>query len=297
LKTLRLEKGDTVGVVSPGFAVKRALLESGLARLEKMGYRIILGEHVLAREGYLAGDDDARAADLVAMLVNPEVRALWFARGGYGSSRLLERLPWRKMKSMPKLLIGYSDLTALFSAAIDKAGWPCLYGPVVTELGRANSHHGPSLRSMLRGERVEIRLRKRQMLVEGRARGTLKGGNLTMLAHTCGTRFFPDLRGAVLFIEEVGEEAYRIDRMLLQLKHAGALRNLKGVLLGEISAPRRRRFPPDRNLKEVMREYLLPLGVPVVAGLRAGHVPGKMTLPLGGRAEIDTGAGRLRLVP
>ncbi len=262
-----------------------------------MGYRTILGEHALARYGYLAGDDDSRAADLRAMLIDPEVRAIWFARGGYGSSRLLERLPWRRMRGDLKLLIGYSDLTALFSAVIEKAGWPCLYGPVVTELSRAESYHGPSLRRLLRGEPVEIALRRRQTVVAGRAAGPLKGGNLSMLAHTCGTRFFPKLRGAILFLEEVGEESYRVDRMLLQLKLAGALVGLKGVLLGEIAAPARRRFPPDRSLRDVLREYLEPLGVPVVRGLRAGHVRGKMTLPLGGRAELDTVAGRLRFIP
>jgi muramoyltetrapeptide carboxypeptidase len=294
---LRLEKGDTIGVVAPGFAVKTRLLKSGVARLRGMGYRALVGKHVLDRHGYFAGDDDARAADLRAMLLDPEVRAVWFARGGYGSSRLLERLPWRRMKGHPKLLIGYSDLTALFSAAVEKAGWPCLYGPVVTELSRAESYHGPSLRRLLLGENVEIKLLRRQTMVEGSAVGPLKGGNLSMLAHTCGTGFFPRLRGAVLFLEEVGEETYRVDRMLQQLKLAGALKGLNGVLLGEIAAPPRRRFPPDRALQEVLREYLEPLGVPVISGLRAGHVPGKITLPLGGRAELDTRAGRLRFIP
>jgi muramoyltetrapeptide carboxypeptidase len=294
---VRLNKGDTVGVVAPGFAVRSSLLKSGVAGLRQMGYLPLLGEHLLARDGYLAGDDASRTADLRAMLVNPEVRAIWFARGGYGSSRLLEGLPWRSMKRDPKLLIGYSDLTALFSAAIERAGWPCLYGPVVTELGGARNYHAPSLRGLLAGKRVEIKLRARQTMVEGRSAGRLMGGNLSMLAHICGTRFFPDLRGTVLFLEEVGEETYRIDRMLLQLKLAGALNGLRGLILGEISAPARKRFPPDRALALVLHEYLAPLGVPVITGVRAGHVPGKITLPLGGHAEIDTKAGRLRLVP
>jgi muramoyltetrapeptide carboxypeptidase len=294
---LKLRKGDTVGVVAPGFAVKPHLLKAGTARLREMGFRTLLGENLLARYGYLAGEDDRRAADLRAMLGNPEVRAIWFARGGYGSSRLLESLPWRSMKRRPKLLIGYSDLTALFAAAIEKAGWPCLYGPVVTDLATPESYHAPSLRRLLAGGSVEIKLGSRQIMVQGRARGHLMGGNLSMLTHACGTRFFPELRGAMLFLEEVGEETYRVDRMLLQLKLAGALRGLAGVLLGEITAPERRRFPPDRPLQEVLREYLTPLGVPVITGLRAGHVRGKMTLPLGGRAEIDTPARRIRFVP
>lgn len=297
MKNLRLDRGDSIGVVAPGFAVKPRLLKAGLVAIEKMGYRTILGAHALARDGYLAGDDRSRAADLRAMLTDPEIRAIWFARGGYGSSRLLELMPWRGMRGDPKLLIGYSDLTALFSATVERTGWPCLYGPVVTELGTAESYHAPSLRRLLRGESVEIKLRRRQTMVEGKASGPLKGGNLSMLTHICGTRFFPDLRGAVLFLEEVGEETYRLDRMLMQLKLSGALKGLRAVLLGEISAPRRRRFPPDRSLTDVLREYLEPLGVPVVSGLRAGHVRGKMTLPLGGRASLNTETGRLRFVP
>jgi len=231
------------------------------------------------------------------MLSDPTVRAVWFARGGYGSSRLLEHLPWRRMKDNPKLLIGYSDLTALFSAAIDRTGCICLYGPVVSELGDASSFHAPSLRNMLAGRPYEIAFGKRRVMAAGRASGRLVGGNLTMLAHLCGSRFFPDLRNSILFLEETGEEIYRIDRMLQQLKLSGALARVSGLLLGEISAPARKRFPPDRRLSEVLREYLAPLGVPVITGLRAGHVKSKLTLPLGGHAELDTDAGRLRLMP
>jgi muramoyltetrapeptide carboxypeptidase len=200
------------------------------------------------------------------------------------------------MKADPKLLIGYSDLTAIFSAAIDRCGSICLYGPVVTELGDATAFNAPSLRKMLAGEVVEIRFGSRRVMAAGLARGRLVGGNLSMLAHACGTRYFPRLEGGILFMEETGEETYRIDRMLQQLKLSGALDRVAGVILGEMSVPRRKRFPPDRPLDDVLDEYLLPLEVPVLRRLRAGHVKGKLTLPLGGRAELDTAAGRLRLL-
>jgi muramoyltetrapeptide carboxypeptidase len=291
-----LRPGDRVGVAAPGFAVKPAALRAGLARLESLGYRPVLGDHLLERDGYLAGNDDARASDLRALFSDPTLRAVWFARGGYGSSRLLEKLPWRAMKADPKLLIGYSDLTAIFSAAIDRCGSICLYGPVVTELGEPSSFHAPSLRRMLAGEVVELRFGRRRVMVEGRARGLLAGGNLSMLAHACGTRFFPDLKRKILFLEETGEETYRVDRMLLQLKLSGALGRVAAVILGDISVPERKRFPGDRALSDVLEEYLRPLGVPVLTRLRAGHVNSKLTLPLGGRAELDTDAGTLRLL-
>jgi muramoyltetrapeptide carboxypeptidase len=291
----RLRRADTVGIVSPGFAVKRSLLQAGVARLQRMGYRTRLGRHVLARNGYLAGTDAERASDLESMLRDPEVRAIWFSRGGYGSPRLLEAISWRRFTRDPKLLIGYSDLTALFSEAVNRAGPVCLYGPVVAELGQEELYHAPSLRRQLAGGESSIRFRRRQVLMPGRARGPLIGGNLSVLSHLCGTRFAPRARGAILFLEEVGEEAYRIDRMLTQLRLAGLMRHVAGVLLGSFVVPRRRRFPPDRALPEILREFFLPLGVPVVCDLPAGHLRAKRTLPLGAVAEIDTGAGRVRL--
>ena len=292
-----LRRGDTVGVVSPGFAVEAKPYRSGIARLRRMGYRVVEGRHVLASDGYLAGSDDERLADLVEMLRRPEVRAIWFARGGYGTARLLDRLPRGLLARSSKPMIGYSDLTALFAASLRVCDAPCLYGPVVTELGEPAHYHAPPLRAALAGEPTSLRLRRSDVLAEGRARGRLIGGNLTVLTHLCGTRFLPESRGAVLFLEETGEPAYRIDRMLTQLRQAGVLRGLAAVLLGRFSVPSRRKFPPDRPLETILREFLDPPRIPVVTGLPAGHLDGKQTLRLGGSAEIDTDARLLRFKP
>jgi muramoyltetrapeptide carboxypeptidase len=293
-----LRAGDTVGVVAPGFAVSRAPLQAGLRRLREMGYRVVRGRHVLARHGYFAGDDASRTEDLQSMIADPEVRAVWFARGGFGTARVLERLSWRTLRRHPTLFVGYSDLTALFSAAIRRAGQVCLHGPVVTELGKGGTYHETSLRRLLQGREVVARIARRQVLAGGRARGRLVGGNLTVLAHLLGTRFAPDPRGSVLFLEEVGEEAYRIDRALTHLRMAGIFRGLAGVLVGRLVVPpTRRRFPPDRALGELLEEHLAPLGIPVVIDLPAGHHPLKWTLPLGGTAEIDTAGGEVRFRP
>jgi muramoyltetrapeptide carboxypeptidase len=292
-----LNPGDTVGVVSPGFAVKPALLEQGLDRLRRMGYEVVVGDHVLARQGYLAGDDGQRAADLREMLRRPEVSAIWFARGGYGTARLLDRVPWAALRRDPKLLIGYSDLTALFNAVVDRTPAVCLYGPVVTELGDSGAWHAPSLRALTGGESLTLRLARRSVLVEGRSEGRLLGGNLSVLTHLVGTRFAPDFRDCILFLEETGEQTYRVDRMLTQLRQSGALRRVKGIVLGRITVPPRRRFPPDRSPDEVLRETFVPLGVPVVRDLPAGHLPGKRTLPLGARAILDTTSRTLSFEP
>jgi muramoyltetrapeptide carboxypeptidase len=283
--------------MSPGFAVRRALLTSGLAAIERLGYEVRVGEHALARSGYLAGSDEQRASDLRALLARPELGAIWFARGGYGTARLLPYVPWPTLRRDPKLLVGYSDLTALFNAVVDRTPAICLYGPVVTELGDPDAWDAGSLRALLAGRTVTIRAGRRRVLVGGRAEGRLLGGNLSVLTHLLGTPYEPDLRGAILFLEEVGEQTYRVDRMLTQLGQSGALGKVAGVLLGAMSAPPRHRFPPDRSLDEVLGEALLPLGVPVIHDITAGHLAGKRTLPLGARTAIDGSSGTIRFEP
>lgn len=292
-----LRRGDRVGVVAPGFAVRPESLESGLAALRRLGYVPVVGDHVRAVDGYFAGSDADRASDLNRILRDPGISAIWFARGGYGSARLLRSIDWRAARSRPRLLIGYSDHTALFLAGRARGmPWRCLHGPVVTELGNRDAWHRPSLRAALAGRPVALRFRSRQVLAPGRASGPLVGGNLTLLVHTLGTRDFPSLDGAVLFLEEVGEETYRVDRMLDHLRRSARLRRVAAVVFGAIDAPPPRRgFPPDRRLETVLAEAVAPLGVPAVFGLPAGHGRGKRTLPLGERAVLDTGRGTLRL--
>lgn len=292
-----LRAGDLVGVMAPGFAVRPAALDEGLRRLTGMGFTLRLGPHLRARDGYLAGTDEERAADLVALWTDPDVSAIWFARGGYGSARLLDRLPWARLRRVSKLLIGYSDATALLLPAADRTASRAVYGPVVTELGTAGAYDRATLAAALEGRPSEQRFRRSQVLAPGRATGRLVAGNLTVLVHLLGTRWFPDLSGAVLAIEDVGEPAYRIDRLLTQLRLAGRLSRLRGVLLGGLDAEPRRGFPPDRPLSAILEETFGPLGIPVVRDLRFGHVPRKRSLPIGAAVEIDTAARVVRIVP
>lgn len=293
LVPIRLQPGDTVGIAAPGFAVDRAALAAGVRALQTMGFRTRLGEHVRARDGYLAGDDDQRATDLNRMLSDDGLAAVWFARGGYGTARILDRVDWDALERRPKLLIGYSDLTALFNPVLERVGGHCLYGPVVTELGAAGTYDSASLDAALAGAPAALAFSRRQVLVHGRTRGRVYGGNLSVLAHLWGTPFAPELRRRVLFLEDVGEPLYRIDRCLTQLRSAGAFRGLAGVLLGGFAVKPRTHAPRDRGLLDVLRENFMDLGVPVVRGLPAGHVAHKHTVPLGASADIDTQAGRV----
>jgi muramoyltetrapeptide carboxypeptidase len=292
-----LPRGATIGVVASGFAVRPRAFRAGIERLRTLGYRVELGAHVLARDGYLAGSDRARAEDLRAMITRQDVDAVWFARGGFGTTRIIERFPWREYAKRPKPLIGYSDVSGLLSTAAERTGQICLHGPLVVELGERGAFDAPSLRALLAGRGFLVRQGRRSRVVGGRARGRLLGGNLSVLAHLQGTRFAPDLRGAILLLEEVGEPVYRIDRMLTQLRLSGALDGVAGILLGEIGTVPRRKFPPDLPLERVLDDLLVPLGVPVVRGLRVGHVPRKLTLPMGGMAEVDADRGMIRFTP
>jgi muramoyltetrapeptide carboxypeptidase len=223
---------------------------------------------------------------------------VWFARGGYGTARILDRFDLDRLVKRPKLLLGYSDLTALFSALLAKAKTVCLHAPGVSELGDARAFHAPSLAASLAGRPTRRRVVARDVVRHGRARGRLMGGNLTVLCHLLGTPYFPELRGAVLFLEETGEEAYRIDRLLQHLGMSGALARVRAVILGHFHVPpTARAFPGDRELDSVLRDHLLPLNVPVVSGVPSGHGPGKWTLPLGGTAAIDTKAGFMTFDP
>ena len=284
-----LARGDRVGVVAPGFAALPDALDAGLAALRTRGFRVEEGAHLREVEGYLAGTDDARAADLDAAIASDRLDAIWFARGGYGTARVLDRIDLGRLAKRPKLLLGYSDVTALSASLLGRAKALCLHAPMVAELGRPEAFHAPSLAAMLRGRAVTRRIAAGDVVRPGRARGRLMGGNLCVLVHLLGTPHMPSLRGSILFLEDAGEEAYRIDRMLQHLRMSGALRGIKGVLVGQMLVPSTRRtYPGDREVSAVIREHLLPLKVPVVTGLPVGHGAGKWTIPIGGRATVDT---------
>lgn len=293
-----LKAGDRVGVAAPGFAARPEAVDRGIAALRRFGLVPVEGAATRALAGYFAGSDAARAADLQAMLDDPAIAGIWFARGGYGTARLLDRVDLARAARRPKPLLGASDLTALFAALLARSRTICIHAPFVAQLGRAGAFHLPSLRAALAGREVRVPFPASGTLVAGRASGRLMGGNLTVLVHLLGTPYMPRLDGAILFLEEIGEEAYRLDRLLWHLRASGALERVRAVALGRLLVPdTRRAFPPDRDVAEVLRDHLVPLGVPVVRGVPVGHGDGTWTLPLGGRAVLDTAARRLVAAP
>lgn len=279
--------------------------------VESLGFKVKPGAHLFDRDGYLAGSDAARADDLNAMFADDGVDAIWCVRGGYGASRILPALDYALMRRKPKALIGYSDITALHMAIHLHAGLVTFHGPVafraftpysLGELKRVlwTGETPVRLGGPPRFDRAEGRLdweHRVATLVPGKARGRLLGGNLCLMSHLCGTPYFPDLRGAILFLEDVEEPYYRIDRMLTQLWLAGALTGIAGVAFGKFtSCDSSQFFLQNRPLEDILAERCRALGVPAISGIMVGHIEDQTTLPVGCLAELDADAGTLTLL-
>ena len=295
-KPAPLFPGDTLAVVAPGSPPTDAeRLRAGIERLEALGFRVEVGRAVWKRRGYLAGTDAERADDLNAFLRRPDVKALVCVRGGYGALRLLPHLDYEAARRHPKLLVGYSDVTALHLAFLAKAGWPGLSGPMAAvEWADLDAASERLFRDLARGAVPSPLLgpsgETLRPLRSGAAEGPLVGGNLAVLTRLVGTPFLPSLRGAILFLEEVGEAPYRIDGMFAHLRLAGHLDALGGLILGGFTECEPPSGRPSLPLDAVFEDYFHDVPFPVARGLVYGHFPVKNTMPVGIRARLTVDA-------
>jgi muramoyltetrapeptide carboxypeptidase len=299
-----LRAGDVVRVIAPGSGFEPALFEAGVRVLrDRLGLKPRFRDDITAREGYLAGGDRRRMAEWNEAVDDVEARAIFCARGGYGAMRLLPGLDPAPLLARPKLLVGFSDVTALH-ARLNAAGLATLHGPVVTQLGRAPDDAVTHLEALLLGAGPSSPdgpgrgLTGTATVRPGRASGPLLGGSLTLLAHLCGTPWLPSLRGAILFFEDVGERPYKLDRYLTQLRLSGALDGVAGVAVGQLTG-----CDGDDGAGEgaaTVRRLVAALGVPAIEGVPAGHEDRNLALPLGPRATLtapapgEAGPPRLR---
>jgi muramoyltetrapeptide carboxypeptidase len=287
-----LKGGERIGIVAPGFAVKREAIIRGASYLTSKGFQVKIGRSVFRKQGYFAGKDEERAADLNAMIRDPAVRCIVFARGGFGTSKILRKVDFDALRGDPKLLVGYSDITALFLAVNRNLGFPVFYAPVAAELGVRRLFDENSLWASLSGRRHRVSIARNQVMNDGMSEAIMEGGCLTMISTVVGSSFEPDFTGKILFWEEVGEEPYRIDRMLNHLKMAGKLDRLKGVIVGKlVKCDASKKTPGKRPVKEIIEEYFGDQDIPVIYDFPAGHCERKITIPLGGQVMIDTKAG------
>lgn len=285
IRPKRLRKGDQIGVISPAGAVKTSELLAGIELLESWGFSVRLGKHVSSTKGYLAGEDEERLEDLHAMFENPDIRAVICSRGGYGTMRLLPRIRYDLIGQNPKILVGFSDITALLLSLYAKTGLVTFHGPVVRGLGAGTQDNGKSLFRMLTSEGpFEVDLKNNgTVVVPGRVQGLLLGGNLSLLCHLMGTPFLHSLSGTMLFVEEKGEALYRVDRMLTHLMLSGELDGLAGLVGGGFED-----CGDPSGLKSLFKEIFSEVTFPVVLGLPVGHGPRNVSLPIGMMATLDT---------
>jgi muramoyltetrapeptide carboxypeptidase len=286
-----LRPGDSVALVSPSGPVPGERVDRAVAVLTSWGLKPHVYPSVFKRFGFLGGTDDERAADLNAALSDAHIRAIWCTRGGYGAQRIVDRLDLSAIAADPKLLIGFSDITALHLALWRRLRLATVHGPVAAQLDKGagsvtalGAHHAIMSTSpvTLNADRTELTYTVRS---RGRAEGTLLGGNLSLVTATVGTPDWPDLSGAILLIEDVSEEPYRVDRMLTQLLRSGVLAEVAGVAIGQ--------FTECGEVSGVLAERLGPLGIPVLGGLPVGHGEQHVAVPLGTRAVLDADAGSL----
>jgi muramoyltetrapeptide carboxypeptidase len=273
-----------------------------------LDYEPVLGAHARGHFGYFSGTDEERLSDLNAALQDPSIDALWCIRGGYGVTRILDGIDFEALARRPRAVVGYSDITALLAGVMRCAGLIAFHGPTARAemppftrrhfarvltgaepAGRLEPLPAPGDVLVPRNDRVSV-------IHGGRAEGALAGGNLSLLQCLIGTRYFPDLDGAVLVLEDVNEDLYRIDRMLAHLRAVGALASLRGVLIGRFTGVKRHMDDGSLGVDQVLTHYFGSLGVPVLNGLPIGHIDDQWTMPLGVRARVDADAGSVELL-
>jgi muramoyltetrapeptide carboxypeptidase len=307
----RLTAGDTIALVSPASATFNSLdLQIARESLEALGFKVRQGEHMMERHGYLAGADKDRAEDINKAFADRSIDGIHAIRGGWGSARLLPYLDFDAIKRHPKVLIGYSDITALLMAIHAKTGLITFHGPIglgrwdawsldyyrrVLMAGEAVTYANKQGVSGDRNSLVQVEFRT-LMHSPGKARGRLLGGNLSVLTGILGSPYLPDWDDTILFCEDVGEDLYRVDRMFTQLQLAGVLSKIKGFIFGSCSECGPGQGYGSLTLEEIIRDHVKPLGVPAWQGAMIGHAQPQWTLPVGAQVEVDASAGTIKLI-
>jgi len=289
-KPRALKPGDTIGIAAPASPFDREAFDRGVAVLESMDYQVKIPEGLFDRRGYLAGSDTKRASLLMGLFEDDSIRAIFCARGGFGSMRLLPMLDFETICSRPKILIGFSDITALLMVVNHWCTMVTFHGPLVTTLGKGSEKTRTALIDAVSSSKPLVLSPDEGIVVNaGKAAGRLLGGNLASLSHLMGTPYEPTFKGCLLFLEDRGEAPYRIDRMLSQLRLGGHLDRVAGVVLGS--------FHDCGSLEHVysiVEDAFSQTGVPIMAGFAFGHGTENVTIPFGVEADLDTEEGVLR---
>ena len=307
LRPPRLRSGDQVGLITPASYIEDDGLEKAVNNLESLGLKVVLGRHLRKEYGSMAGTDAERLADLQRMVEDSSIKGIWCARGGYGAARLLPALDFRAFRRHPKVLVGYSDIAALHCAIQQQSGLVTFHGPVgsSTLTDYTREHLVRTLFEAKGAQTITIAAAQEEItedaykpvtIVRGLAEGALTGGNLSLLAALAGTSYLPDLRNKLLFLEDVGEKPYRIDRMLTTLRQVWPLRAAAGIVLGVFADCEATAGSRSLSLQQTLKDRLGDLGIPILYGMSFGHIDNMATLPMGVKARLDTEQRTLTLL-
>lgn len=308
IKPARLRVGDKIGLITPGSFIPDRTLEKAIANIRGLGFEVVLGKNIRAKNGYVAGTDQQRLDDLHQMFEDSTIRAVWCARGGYGCTRLLPDIQYDLIKAHPKVLIGYSDITALHLAIHQQTGLVTFHGPVAgSDFTEYTAGHVRAVLMEGRAPHVIEPLKdhgtvknpdlyKSVVIHEGKARGPLYGGNLSLLAAMAGTEFQLDATDKLVFMEDIDEKPYRVDRMLTQLRQSANLDKAAGFGLGIFAGCVPEPGDESLSLAETVQDRLSDLQRPGVYGLTFGHIANQCTLPFGINAELDVEHMRITLL-
>jgi muramoyltetrapeptide carboxypeptidase len=304
-KPRRLRKGDLIALVSPASSpLSTEKIQGAIRYLESLGYRTLLGQHAAKQHGYLAGTDEDRADDFNAMVLRPEVKAIFALRGGYGSPRILPLIDYKALARQPKIISGFSDITALQLAIHRKCQLVTFSGPMpaVEFWDKVDPYTEENFWRLLTSNKKVGRILNPadepfKVLKQGRTTGILLGGNLALVVSTFGTPFFPPIRNSLLVLEEVDEYPYRVDRMLTQLRNANIHKKVSGLLFGQFSkCEPKDRSQPHFTMAQVLQDFSREMQIPVVANIAYGHIPKKLTIPFGLAARVDTAKGEIMVM-
>lgn len=303
-----LQKGDTIGLITPaGALTDEEPITQTREVFQALGFKVKEGAHIRARYGNLAGTDEQRIADIHQMFADPEVQGIVCIRGGNGASRLLDRIDYNLIARNPKVLLGYSDVTALIMAFYAKTGLISFHGAVGSSTWTnklAKAFDEQFVQNKL--QQYENPLDKGDNLIPyndrittirpGIVEGRLIGGNMTLISGLCGSDFLPDFKEAILFLEEVDENIDRVDRMFCQLKNAGILGQIKGFIFGNCTGCKPASGYGSLSFQDLFNDYIKPLGIPAYTGARIGHISNQFILPVGVQARMDADKGTIELL-
>ena len=294
-----LKKGDSIGVIAPGGAIfNKSSIEKCKIKLDAVGLNIVAGKTLSTQHGYLSDTDENRAKEIMEMFTNPNIKGIVAMRGGSGCARVLPFLDYDLIKQNCKPFIGMSDITALLTAFYTKAEMTSFHGPVgySTWTDFTKKYFTKTLFSKKETEMLAPAKSNFYTISKGIAQGELIGGNLTVFSQLVGTPYLPHMHGKLLFMEDINEEPYRIDRMLMQLKLAGILSQVNGIIIGECRKCNPEEPEKSLSLKQVLQDHFSNLNIPVFYGAKFGHIKDKWTLPVGIKAEMNADIGSLKLL-